>query len=103
MPAATVDITEDEAHGAVGAAASPRAAVLGGAAAGLLVVVALHAWRGESYWDYSEGVYALTSRMFLHGGDLYGRMIGAQPPGLFLSGAGILAIHDGVGWLRFVL
>ena len=29
------------------------------------MLVALHAWRGIEYWNYSEGVYALTSRLVI--------------------------------------
>src|SRR5829696_785403 len=29
------------------------------------LVAALGAWRGVSYWEYSEGAYALTARMLL--------------------------------------
>ena len=58
---------------------------------------------GLSYWNYSEGVYALTTRLFLHGGDLYGTVVAAQLPPIFVAGAGILAVHDGITWLRLVL
>jgi hypothetical protein len=73
------------------------AAVLSGAAA----LIAVHLLLRDTYWDYSEGVYALTAQMLLHGGDLYGRIVGAQPPGVFLAGAALLAIHDSLEWLRF--
>lgn len=73
------------------------AAVICGAAA----MVAVHLLLLHTYWDYSEGVYALSSHLMLHGRDLYGGMVGAQPPGVFLVGAALLAIHDGVEWLRF--
>ncbi len=52
-------------------------------------------------WNYSEGVYALTSRLWLDGGDLYGHIVVAQPPWQFFYGAGALAIHDSMTWLRF--
>jgi hypothetical protein len=74
--------------------------LLAGAALGALVLALLHASRGRSLWDFSEGVYALTSRLLLHGGDLYGHVVVAQPPGQFVFGAGALAIHDDIGWLR---
>ncbi len=75
------------------------AAVLAGAAA----LVAVHlALRGTD-WDYSEGVYALTAQQIVHGGDLYGRIVGAQPPGVFLVGAALLAIHDSLEWLRLAV
>ena len=34
-------------------------ALAAGTLLGVLVLVALHAWRGIEYWNYSEGVYAL--------------------------------------------
>jgi hypothetical protein len=64
------------------------------------VAVVLHLLRGNAYWDYSEGVYLYTSRLLLHGHDLYGDVVAAQPPPLFLLGAGLLGIHDSLGWAR---
>ena len=69
--------------------------------AGAVALLAVHLLLLHTYWDYSEGVYALTAHMMLHGGDLYGQIVGAQPPGVFLAGAALLAIHDSVEWLRF--
>ena len=54
------------------------------AVGGLLALVALQLWQGLDYWSYSEGVYALTSRLWRDGADLYGSMAAAQPPGLFV-------------------
>jgi hypothetical protein len=48
-------------------------------------------------------VYALSSRFMLDGHDLYGHMVAAQPPGLYIAGAGILAVHDGLEWLRMAV
>ncbi|MGB9183011.1 MAG: hypothetical protein WCB67_03025 [Solirubrobacteraceae bacterium] len=75
------------------------AAVVGGLAA----LVAVHLLLLHTYWDYSEGVYALSARLILHGADLYGQMVGAQPPGVFVTGAVLLAIHDSLEWLRFAV
>ena len=76
---------------------------VGGAAlaAGAVALVAVHLALLHTYWDYSEGVYALSAHQLLHGADLYGQMVGAQPPGVFLAGAAIEALHGGVEWLRF--
>jgi hypothetical protein len=80
----------------------PSPALLGAAALlGLAVLVGIHLALAGTYWDYSEGVYALTSRLWLHGSALYSRTIAAQPPGVFIVGAGLLAIHDSLEWLRF--
>lgn len=67
------------------------------------MLVLLHVYRGLEYWNFSEGVYALSARILARGGDLYGHVVAAQPPGLYLAGAGILAVHDGLEWLRWVL
>ncbi|RKQ91290.1 hypothetical protein C8N24_1112 [Solirubrobacter pauli] len=48
-------------------------------------------------------MYALTSRLWLDGGDLYGHIVVAQPPWQFFYGAGALAIHDSMTWLRFTV
>ena len=56
--------------------------------------------RGSTYWDFSEGVYALSARLLLHGGNLYGGIAAAQPPPIFVLGAGLLAIDDSITWLR---
>ena len=71
-----------------------RTALAAGTLAGALVLVALHVWRGIEYWNYSEGVYVYTSQLLLHGGDLYGHTVVAQPPWQFLFGAGALGIRS---------
>jgi hypothetical protein len=68
---------------------------------GLAVLALVHWLLRDTYWDYSEGVYALSAHMILHGHGLYTQMAGAQPPGVYLFGAVILALHDSVEWLRF--
>jgi hypothetical protein len=71
-----------------------------GTAVGVVVLAVLHLDRGRALWDFSEGVYALTSRLLIHGGDLYGHVVVAQPPGLFVFGGAALGVHDGIEWLR---
>jgi hypothetical protein len=80
-----------------------RNALAAGTLIGALVLVALHFWRGIEYWNYSEGVYAYTSRLFAHGGDLYGHIVVAQPPWQFVFGAGALEIHDSLTFLRLAV
>jgi hypothetical protein len=77
-----------------------RLTLAAGATLGAAVLALLHADRGRALWDFSEGVYALTSRLLIHGGDLYGHVVVAQPPGLFVFGGGALGVHDSIGWLR---
>jgi hypothetical protein len=94
MPASAS--TREEASTARGS----RLALAAGAAVGAIVLALLHSDRGRALWDFSEGVYALTSRLLLHGGDLYGHVVVAQPPGLFVFGGSALAVHDDIEWLR---
>jgi hypothetical protein len=64
------------------------------------LIVLLERVRGHADWGPSEGVYALTSRLLLHGGDLYGGLVASQPPWVYLFGAVPLAIHDSLDTLR---
>jgi len=73
--------------------------ILGGLAA-FALAVALEIVRGHADWGPSEGVYALTSRLLLEGGDLYGGLVASQPPWVYLFGAGVLAIDDSLDALR---
>ena len=77
-------------EGAAGYAAVPRDVLLTAVLLAAGVAVVLHVLRGHQYWDYSEGVYVYTSRLLLDGHDLYGGVVAAQPPPLFLVGAGLL-------------
>ena len=81
----------------------PRRVALGGLALGVVALVLLRLWQGDDYWDYPEGVYLLSARLWNHGSELYRHMVGAQPPGVFLAGAGILRVHDSLGFIRLVL
>lgn len=76
-------------------------AAVGSLLLGVVALLVVHFGLLHSYWEYSEGVYALTAHEVLHGGDLYGRIVGAQPPGVFVAGVALLAVHDSVEWLRF--
>jgi hypothetical protein len=79
----------------------PKRVLLPALALGAAALLAVHLLLLGTYWNYSEGVYALSARLILHGGDLYGGVVGAQPPGVFLAGVGLLALHDSLEWLRF--
>ncbi len=67
----------------------------------LALTVLLQVARGDADWGPSEGVYALSSRLLLHGGDLYGGLVASQPPWTYLFGAGVLALGDSLDVLRF--
>jgi Dolichyl-phosphate-mannose-protein mannosyltransferase len=70
------------------------------AVAGLLLLV-LGLGSGEAYWSYSEGVYAMTAREWLHGLEPYRDVALAQPPGVVWVGAAILGVlGDSVTGLR---
>jgi hypothetical protein len=66
----------------------------------LTLSAALTALRWHQDWNGSEGTYALTARALLNGGDLYGDVVVAHPPGLFVVGAGVLALDDSLDLLR---
>ncbi|MDA0181490.1 hypothetical protein OJ997_14390 [Solirubrobacter phytolaccae] len=48
-------------------------------------------------------MYALTSKLWLDGADLYGHVVVAQPPWQFFYGAGALALDDSMTWLRLAV
>lgn len=60
----------------------------------------LAAWQRNGYWDFSDGVYAESARAFLHGLVPYRAFAAAQPPPVYLAGAFLLAVHDGLASLR---
>lgn len=88
---------------------SPRSATgsrgwIAALALGALVELALLAvWQRNGYWDFSDGVYALSARELLHGLMPYRDFAAAQPPPVYLLGALLLAVHDGLTWLRAAL
>ncbi len=77
-----------------------RGAVAAGVAAALALAIVLRVVRGDALWSAGEGIYGLTARRLLEGGDVYGEIAAAQPPLHFLAGAGFLAIEDSIGGLR---
>lgn len=68
-----------------------------------LVLVALALWQGQSYWEYSDGVYSLSARYVLDGQSLYSDFAAAQPPPLYLAGAAVLAVDDSAGAIRVAM
>lgn len=78
----------------------PPAVLLAGVALGLPAFAGLHEWRGVGYWNYSEGVYALTARLLVDGRDVWGGVVAAQPPWQFLYGGALLVVSDSIEWLR---
>ena len=62
---------------------------LGAGLLALALSVLLEIARGHADWGPSEGVYALTSRLLLDGGDLYGGLVASQPPWTYLFGAAV--------------
>lgn len=80
---------------------TPGLMVAAGVAAGLVLeLVLLALWQRNGYWEFSDGVYAQSAREFLHGMVPYRDFAAGQPPLVFLVGAVLLAIHDGVATLR---
>src|ERR1700716_3185089 len=70
---------------------------------GIALLVALRVWQGDAYWSYSDGAYALTGRLVLHGPALYREVAAAQPPPVFYAGAVVLAVSDSLDALRIGL
>ena len=70
-------------------------------AVAVLVEAALLAvWQRNAFWEVSDGVYAATARAWLNGHALYRNVAAAQPPPVYVFGALMLAIHDGLASLR---
>lgn len=69
----------------------------------LLIGCAVLIPRGDSYWNFSDGVYLYSSRALLEGGDLYSGFAAAQPPPLYFAGAAILGISDTIAAARIAL
>jgi hypothetical protein len=74
-----------------------------GAALGALALLVVHVVLRDTFWNTEEGVYALTARLLDSGHSLYRDVAAAQPPLTYLVGAGLLAIHDGLEWLRLAV
>lgn len=69
-------------------------------AAAIVEFILLAAWQRNGYWEFSDGVYLLSGREFLHGLVPYRDFAAAQPPPVYLVGAGLLWIHDGLAAAR---
>lgn len=80
-----------------------RTVVTAGMVLGLAILVGLGAWQGEGYWEYSDGVYALTARLVLDGEALYRDVAAAQPPTLFYLAAAVLALDDSLTAIRVAM
>ncbi len=80
-----------------------RAAVAVWALAAVAVLVLLALWQRNGYWEYSDGVYALTARLVADGHGLYDEVAGAQPPPIYLVGATVLSVSDTLTALRVAL
>jgi hypothetical protein len=77
-----------------------RRAILLMLAGGVVEFALLALWQRNGYWEFSDGVYAETARGLLHGERLYRDVAAAQPPPVYLLGAVLLAIHDGLEPIR---
>jgi hypothetical protein len=75
--------------------------LLGSAAACVVVLVALAIWQGMSYVEYSDGVYADSAHLVLHGMVPYRDFAAAQPPAIYYAGPAVLAVlGDSIEGLR---
>jgi hypothetical protein len=66
----------------------------------LVEFILLAIWQRNGYWDFSDGVYAASSEQLLHGLAPYRDFAAAQPPPVYLFGALLLSVHDGLASLR---
>jgi hypothetical protein len=71
--------------------------------ASIAVLVGLALWQDDGYWEYSDGVYALTARLIADGQRLYRDVAAAQPPPVYLVGALALTAADSLTMLRAAL
>ena len=78
-------------RGGVGVGPPALFAVL---AAGLVCAILIP--RGNSYWNFSDGVYLYSANAVLHGHQLYTDFASAQPPPVYYAGAAILSVGDSV-------
>ena len=67
------------------------------------MLVALAWWQGQAYWEYSDGVYALSARQLLDGQSLYADFAAAQPPPLYYVAAAALAVSDSPASIRVLM
>lgn len=86
-----------------GRLSGPAPAISAGLTVALALSIALLTLRWRQDWNVSEGTYALTARALLEGGDLYGDLVVAHPPLMFVFGAGVLALVDSLDLLRIVV
>ena len=70
-------------------------------AAGLACAILIP--RGNSYWNFSDGVYLYSANAVLHGQQLYTDFASAQPPPLYYVGAAILSVGDSAASFRTLL
>jgi hypothetical protein len=70
-------------------------------AAGLVCAILIP--RGNSYWNFSDGVYLYSANAVLHGHELYTDFASAQPPPVYYAGAAILSVGDSVASFRTLL
>lgn len=82
---------------------SPAQSISIGVAVALALSAALLKLRWHQDWNVSEGTYALTARALAEGGDLYGDLVVAHPPLMFVFGAGVLSLGDSLDLLRIVV
>ncbi len=70
-------------------------------AAGLACAILIP--RGNSYWNFSDGVYLYSANAVLQGHQLYTGFASAQPPPLYYVGAAILSVGDSAASFRTLL
>ncbi len=54
----------------------------------------------HAYLDYVDGYYLYVAQRMAHGAVLYSRVMGVQPPGIYVVGAALFRVHDQLATAR---
>lgn len=78
----------------------PWSVVLPAVVAVAVELALLAVWQRNSYWEFSDGVYVQSAREMVQGLAPYREFAAAQPPTVYLAGALLLWVHDGLVSVR---
>lgn len=100
MKMGAVEMTLGSTGGAERAERIPWSVIVSAAAVVVIELVLLAVWQRNAYWEFSDGVYAQSARELVQGLAPYRDFAAAQPPAVYLVGAVLLEVHDGLASLR---
>ncbi|MGH2927485.1 MAG: hypothetical protein ACRDL8_04725, partial [Solirubrobacteraceae bacterium] len=95
-----VEMTLGSTGGAERAERIPWSVIVWAVAVVVIELVLLAVWQRNAYWEFSDGVYAQSARELVQGLAPYRDFAAAQPPAVYLVGAVLLEVHDGLASLR---